>query len=59
MVFVLGWEDRVRRKLFWLDQVRAYVQAQLGHYPNGVKHVDFNVAPDNRDVYNPVIAEFR
>jgi exodeoxyribonuclease-3 len=42
-------------KLHWLDQVRAYVQAQLRHYPISVIVGDFNIAPDDRDVYDPEI----
>jgi exodeoxyribonuclease-3 len=42
-------------KLHWLDQVRAYVQAQVGHYPLCVIVGDFNIAPDDRDVYDPEI----
>ncbi len=40
-------------KLHWLDRVRAYVQAQLAQYPSSVIVGDFNIAPEDRDVYDP------
>ena len=40
-------------KLHWLDQVRAYVQTQLAQYPSSVIVGDFNIAPEDRDVYDP------
>ncbi len=41
-------------KLHWLAQVRSFLEAELLCYPKLVVLGDFNIAPDDRDVYDPV-----
>lgn len=45
--------DKYAYKLDWLDRLVAYVQAQLAAHPRLVVLGDFNIAPEDRDVYNP------
>lgn len=40
-------------KLSWLTTVRAYVQQQLQAFPYTVVLGDFNIAPEEQDVYDP------
>ena len=40
-------------KLGWLASLADYVQAQLAQHPKLVIAGDFNIAPDDRDVYDP------
>lgn len=41
-------------KMAWLDALRAYVQQQLAQYPELVLLGDYNIAPEDRDVYDPI-----
>lgn len=41
-------------KMAWLDGLRAQVQQELKTHPNLVLMGDFNIAPEDRDVYDPV-----
>jgi exodeoxyribonuclease-3 len=41
-------------KLDWLAKVRDWLRDELARYPRLVVLGDFNVAPDDRDVYDPV-----
>jgi exodeoxyribonuclease-3 len=45
--------DKYVYKLDWLDNLTAYVSAQLGTHPRLVLLGDFNIAPEERDVYDP------
>ena len=38
----------------WLDGLRAYVRAELALHPRLVLLGDFNIAPEDRDSYDPV-----
>jgi exodeoxyribonuclease-3 len=40
-------------KLQWLAKMRDFLQQQLTQYPNLVVLGDFNIAPEDRDVYDP------
>jgi exodeoxyribonuclease-3 len=40
-------------KLNWLNALTDYLQAQLANYPKLVVLGDFNIAPEDRDVYDP------
>jgi exodeoxyribonuclease-3 len=40
-------------KLEWLSMMEAYVADQLSRYPAFALLGDFNIAPDDRDVYDP------
>jgi exodeoxyribonuclease III len=42
-------------KLDWLAKLRDFVQQQLKKYPKMVIVGDFNIAPDDRDVYDPKV----
>jgi exodeoxyribonuclease-3 len=45
--------DKYRYKLDWLDALRDYLAAELERHPRMVVMGDFNIAPDDRDVYDP------
>lgn len=45
--------DKYIYKLNWLDRLADYVQTQLAAYPHLVVLGDFNIAPEDRDVYDP------
>jgi len=45
--------DKYQYKLKWLDALRDYLAAELERYPRMVVMGDFNIAPDDRDVYDP------
>jgi len=45
--------DKYAYKLNWLEKLADYVQAQLAAYPHFIALGDFNIAPDDRDVYDP------
>ena len=40
-------------KLHWLEQVRAFVRAELAAHRHVVVLGDFNIAPEDRDVHDP------
>jgi len=46
--------DKFVYKMAWLDALRAYVAQQLAQYPALVLLGDYNIAPEDRDVYDPV-----
>ena len=46
--------DKFIYKLAWLDALRAFVQAELAVHPRLVLMGDFNIAPDDRDVFDPI-----
>ncbi len=46
--------DKFIYKLSWLDALREYVRAELARHPQLVLMGDYNIAPEDRDVYDPV-----
>lgn len=46
--------DKFVYKMRWLDALRAHVAAELAAHPELVLMGDFNIAPEDRDVYDPV-----
>lgn len=46
--------DKYAYKLAWLAQVTAWLQQQAALYPKLVVLGDFNIAPEDRDVHDPV-----
>jgi exodeoxyribonuclease III len=47
--------DKYKYKLDWLEKLQAYVKQQLSVYPKLIVLGDFNIAPDDRDVYDPKV----
>src|SRR4029078_10398217 len=45
--------DKYRYKLGWLAALRNLLSVELTRYPQLAVAGDFNVAPDDRDVYDP------
>ncbi len=45
--------DKFDYKLRWLTAVRAWLREELAAHPNLVVLGDFNITPDDRDVYDP------
>ena len=55
--FVNGQEpgsDKFAYKMRWLEALHAWVKAELAQHPRLVLVGDFNVAPEDRDSYDPV-----
>ncbi|MBL8341277.1 MAG: exodeoxyribonuclease III [Rubrivivax sp.] len=46
--------EKFAYKMRWLGALREWVQAELAAHPRLVLMGDFNVAPEDRDVYDPV-----
>jgi exodeoxyribonuclease III len=46
--------DKFIYKMAWLDALRGFVAAELTTHPRLVLLGDFNIAPEDRDVYDPV-----
>jgi exodeoxyribonuclease III len=46
--------DKFAYKMRWQDALREWVRAELAAHPQLVLMGDFNVAPEDRDVYDPV-----
>ncbi|MBN8509052.1 MAG: exodeoxyribonuclease III [Burkholderiales bacterium] len=46
--------DKFVYKMRWLDALREWLRAELAAHPRLVLLGDFNVAPEDRDVYDPV-----
>ncbi|MGY4514742.1 exodeoxyribonuclease III [Lysobacter sp. HA18] len=46
--------DKYAYKLRWLDALHAWLQDELQRHPRLVLLGDFNIAPDERDVHDPV-----
>ena len=44
--------DKYRYKLDWLDALKQYLSAELERHPRMVVMGDFNIAPEDRDVYD-------
>jgi exodeoxyribonuclease-3 len=47
-------DEKYAYKLTWLSKVRDFLAAELERYPNLVVLGDFNICPDERDVYDPL-----
>lgn len=47
-------DEKYAYKLDWLAKVREFLAGELARHPNLVVLGDFNIAPDDRDVYDPV-----
>jgi exodeoxyribonuclease-3 len=45
--------DKYAYKLVWLARVRDWLRVELTRYPRLVVLGDFNIAPEDRDVYDP------
>lgn len=55
--FVNGQEpgsEKFGYKMRWLNGLQAFVQAELARHPRLVLLGDFNIAPEDRDSYDPV-----
>lgn len=46
--------DKYHYKLAWLSALRQWLQIELIQYPKLVLLGDFNIAPEDRDVYDPI-----
>ncbi len=46
--------DKYQYKLSWLSALQNYLQQQLQHYPHLILLGDYNIAPAEADVYDPV-----
>ena len=46
--------DKYDYKLDWLNKVTAFIEQDLKNYPNYVILGDFNIAPEDEDVHDPV-----
>ena len=46
--------DKFAYKMRWLEALREWVKAELAAQPRLVLMGDFNIAPEDRDVYDPV-----
>jgi exodeoxyribonuclease-3 len=46
--------DKFAYKMRWMEALRDWVRAEMQRYPALVLMGDFNVAPEDRDVYDPV-----
>ena len=45
--------DKYQYKLAWLEALAAWLKAELAQHPKLVVVGDFNIAPEDRDVYDP------
>lgn len=46
--------DKFVYKMRWLDALREWVRAEMAAHPQLVLMGDYNIAPEDRDVYDPV-----
>jgi exodeoxyribonuclease-3 len=46
--------DKFEYKLQWMRALRDWIEAELARHPRLVLLGDFNIAPEDRDVYDPV-----
>jgi exodeoxyribonuclease-3 len=46
--------EKYAYKLHWLARVRDYLAAELQHFPQMIVMGDFNIAPQDRDVHDPI-----
>lgn len=47
--------EKYAYKLDWLGKVRAFLGEEIRRFPKLVVLGDFNIAPDDRDVYDPLV----
>ena len=47
--------EKYAHKLHWLEQVAGFINAQLQQHERFVVVGDFNIAPEDRDVYDPEV----
>ena len=47
--------DKYYYKLGWLDKLRNWLKEELTRYPKLVVLGDYNIAPEDRDVHDPVV----
>ncbi len=47
--------DKYEYKLRWLRSLRRFLQAELARHPHLVVMGDFNIAPEDRDVHDPLL----
>ena len=47
--------EKFAYKLRWMEALRDWVRAELAVHPQLVLMGDFNIAPEDRDVYDPVL----
>ncbi len=47
-------DEKYAYKLHWLERVREFLAREIERHPHLVVLGDFNIAPDDRDVYDPV-----
>jgi len=47
--------EKYKYKLDWMAKVRAFLAAEMQRFPQMVVLGDFNVAPDDRDVHDPLL----
>ena len=45
--------EKFEYKLLWLDRVTAWLATQIEEFENVIVLGDFNIVPDDRDVYDP------
>jgi len=45
--------DKFTYKMAWLDALQAWVRTEMAQHPKLVLMGDFNIAPEDRDVYDP------
>lgn len=46
--------EKFAYKMHWLKQVKAFIEEQIAEYGDVVVLGDFNIAPDDRDVHDPI-----
>lgn len=46
--------DKFAYKMAWMDALQGFVAAELARHPRLVLMGDYNIAPEDRDVYDPV-----
>ncbi|MEO7067703.1 MAG: exodeoxyribonuclease III [Rhodanobacter sp.] len=47
-------DEKYAYKLHWLEKMREFLASELQRYPKLIVLGDFNICPDDRDVYDPV-----
>lgn len=46
--------DKYQYKLMWLQKISAFIKSELENFPKLAVVGDFNIAPEDRDVHDPV-----
>jgi exodeoxyribonuclease-3 len=47
-------DEKYAYKLYWLDKIRAFLADELARYPRLVVLGEYNICPEDRDVFDPV-----